>query len=223
MKRVLIVLCAVLLALSLAACGGKESSQSRSGDKPSSSQGGGEMASGGGELPESPLKVDPAEELLTIAADFAENFPIPFSSPEELVSVERFCLLKIYYEDPVAISEDGQWSWISRERLEEEVRRRFDLPDYRFQSPEQENLYPRYVEEKGAVAFSLAGGGNWLTAVPAGRTAEGEYYDYTFEFYDDVISDEHPERTLERALRYRFRVVEAADGKPFLQAVSATE
>ena len=231
MKRCIPIFLALLL---LTACGAAGQTPASG---PSSSQGGGKVISDGGDrspssgsAPEQPSQAqtdgpsaDPSEELLSIAADFAESFPIPFSSPEELVSVERFCLLKIYYEDPAAISEDGQWSWISRERLEEEVRRRFDLPDYRFRSPEQENVYPRYVEEKGAIAFSLAGGGNWLTAVLTGQAAEGEYYSYTFDLYDDVITDEHPERTLEKTLRYRFRVVETAGGRLSLQAVSAAE
>lgn len=220
MKGVLSILCVVLLVLSLAACGEKESSQSRSEDKPSSSQGGGEIASGGGELSVSPSKNDAGDELLSIAADIAVNFPYAFSSADEL-DVTRFCLLKIYDEDPAA-KEEGILR-VSPGRLAEEVELRFGISDYQFQSPERENVYPRYVEEEEAIVFYPAGGNSNYAVELTGQEAEGEYYDYIFDVYDDFITDGHEERTLETTLRYRFRLVESADGAPFLQAVSATE
>lgn len=232
MKRCFALVLSLMFVLTLAACGTE-------GQAPASDPEPGSPSSSAPEvIPEPPPSEpsaqspgdgsDPApaadlpDDLTSVASDFAVNFPYAFSSPEEL-QMERYCLLRIYYEDRGAITEDGQWSWISRERLEEEVRRRFDLPDYRFQSPEQENVYPRYVEEKGAIAFSLAGGGPRYVAELTGQEAQGEYYDYIFDLYDNFITDGHEEMTLETTLRYRFRVAEGDDGAIYLQAVSAME
>lgn len=213
MRRVIPILLTLLL---LAACGKKEqlpAMEPKSGSSPASEP----SAQAQTDKPQT----DPSEELRNIAADFALNFPFAFSSPEEL-DPARFCFLKIYDEDPGA--EDGEGIvWVSPERLKEEVERRFDISDYQFRSPEQENVYPRYVEEKGAIAFRPAGHGIWLSAELADLAAEGEYLYYTFEFYDDVISDEHPERTLEGRLRYQFRVAETDGGALYLRAVSAAD
>lgn len=233
MKRMLSILCAVLLALTLAACEGKESPSSRSEREPS--QGGGKVISGGGSAgsgseagseaapqgqPDQPYS-EASEGPLAIATDFAVNFYWAFASPEEL-DPTRFCLLKIYYEDPAATDEQGIL-WVSPERLREEVLSRFDVADYQFQSPEQWNVYPRYVEEKGAIAFYPAGGNSNYAVKLVGQEAQGEYYDYIFDVYDNFITDGHEEMTLETTLRYRFRVSEDDSGAPILRAVSATE
>lgn len=208
MKRVLSIFLVLLL---FAACS----------QPPASSQSSREVASGGGDLSADRPQKGPSEQLLSIAADFAENYPFAFASPEKLFP-DHFTLFKIYDEDPTAVDENGIL-WVSPERLAQEVELRFGISDFQLQPPIWEDEYPRYVEEKGAIAFIPVGKAPWLKAELIAQSAEGEYYLYTFGLYDDVISDEHPEKTLERTLLYRFRVVETADGAPFLQAVSAEE
>lgn len=219
MKRCITLLLALLLLLSACGTEGQASvsqseKSSSTASEPASSGSSPEMVTG------QQLLTDPAEDLRDMAADFALNFAWAFSDPNEL-NATRFCLWKIYYEDPDA-TENGIL-WVDPERLKEEVELRFDISDYQFESPEQENVYPRYVEEKGAIAFYPVGEGSRYAVELIGQETEGEYQDYIFDIYDDFITDGHEERTLETTLRYRFRVVESNDGSLFLQAVSATE
>lgn len=220
MKRFFLVLCAVLLAVSFASCGGKESSSQPEGSSEPKSASQPESASQSepsSQIVSGPPR--PTEEPRDIAADFALNFTEPFSSPEEL-EVDRFCLWKIYYEDP-DVTDDAGILWVSPQRLKEEVELRFGLTDHQFQSPEQENVYPRYVEEKDAIAFMPVGHGNWYSAVLVGMEEDRDYQYYIFDIFDAMITDGHEEPTLERTLVYKFRPVETVDGAPFLQAVSA--
>jgi len=161
------------------------------------------------------------EELLSIAREFAVNFPAPFSSTEDL-NFLRFTLMCIYYDDPTAMDESGI-VWVSPEKLSEEIELRFGISDYRFPSPEQENVYPRYVASEEAIAFYPVGEGTRYAVELTNQEANGEYRFYTFEIYDDFITDEHPEKTLEQKLCYKFHIVRSSDDTPFLQAISASE
>jgi len=55
------------------------------------------------------------------------------------------------------------------------------------------------------------------------QESEGNYCYFIFEIYDDVITDEHKEKTLNKKLCYKFCVVKNSDGIPFLQAITASE
>ncbi len=214
MKRIVLVLAVVCLVLT--GCGRGEA-------VPSS--GGGPVASGAFSEPSQPPSPDLAEgaeeELLAIATEFAVDYPKPFSSTKELI-FERFVMLNIYYDDP-ALMDDNSIVWIDPKKLAEEVEVRFGISDYRFISPERENEYPRYVEEKDAIAFYTEGEYSAFLAEFIDLRQEGLDFFYTFDIYNDFITDGHEEATLERRLCYHFRLVERADGRPWLQAVSAVE
>ena len=160
-------------------------------------------------------------ELLSVATDFAINFPKPFAATGEL-DFSRFVMFDMYLDDPAMMDQDGI-VWINPQDLADEVLLRFGIPDYLFESPTRENVYPRYVEEKGAIAFYVAGEYSSFLAEFIDFRQEGSDLFYTFDIYDDFITDGHEEKTLERRLCYHFRPVERKDGTPWLQAVSATE
>lgn len=223
MKRCFTLVFSLLLILSLTACGRAERTpamEPKSGSPSPSSVS--ESASGpASQARTDEPQTDPSEELLSIAADFAENYPWAFSYTEQLFP-DHFTLWKIYEEDPTALDERGIL-WVSPERMAAEVELRFGISDFRLREPFWEDEYPRYVEEEGAIAFIPVGEGSRFAVELTGQEAQGEYYDYTFDIYDNFITDGHEEKTLERTVRYRFRVVEGDDGKLFLQAVSATD
>lgn len=86
MKRCFALVISLILVLSLAACGRAERTPAMEPKSGSSSP-----SPVSGSAPEQPSQAQtdgpqtaPAEDLLSIAADFAESFPYPFSSPEEL-------------------------------------------------------------------------------------------------------------------------------------------
>lgn len=243
MKRIVLVLAVVCLVL--AGCGRGEAVPSSGGGPVASGAfseaekgDGGESSSAASEpeaddtgasdaAPEPPQPPSPdlakgaEEELLTIATEFAVYFPKPFSSTKEL-QFDRFVMLNMYYDDPSLEDKDGNF-WITPEELAEEVELRFGIPGYVYKSPERENVFPRYVEEKGAIAFRAAGGLPSFLAEFIDLRQEGLDFFYTFDIYNDFITDGHEEATLERRLCYHFRLVERADGRPWLQAVSAVE
>ena len=219
MKRIVLVLAVVCLVL--AGCGRGEA-------VPSS--GGGPVASGAFSEPSQPPSPDLAEgaeeELLAIATDFAVYYPKPFSSTKEL-HFDRFVMLNIYYDDPALKGEDGI-VWIDPKKLAEEVELRFGISGYVFDPPVDDYpknaiVYPRYVEEKGAIAFYTEGELPSILAEFIDLRQEGLDFFYTFDIYNNFITDGHEEATLERRLCYHFRLVERADGRPWLQAVSAVE
>lgn len=161
--------------------------------------------------------------LVAQAEEFAVNFAYagPFSATRELAP-DRFVLLKLY-EEHLDWEDESGIVWVPLEEFSREVYLRFGMEDYQFISPEGGNVYPRYVAEKDAVAFYAGGGGSPWAVELAERSAEGDVRTYTFNIYDDFITDGHEERTWERQLRYIFRVVRREDGRPQLQAVSAEE
>lgn len=223
MKRCFGLVISLILVLSLTVCGRAEQTPAMEPKSGSSSP-----SPVSGSAPEQPSQIqtdgpqtDPAEDLLSIAADFAENYPFAFLSTGQLFP-DHFTLWKIYEEDPGAVDENGIL-WVSPERMAAEVELRFGISDFQLREPFWEDEYPRYVEEEGAIAFIPVGEGSRFAVELTGQEAQGEYYDYTFDIYDNFITDGHEEKTLERTVRYRFRVVETADGKLFLQAVSAEE
>ena len=197
-----------------------ESSSAASGPE-AGDTGTSEEVSGPSQPPSPDLTEGAEEELLAIATDFAVDYPKPFSSTKELI-FERFVMLNIYYDDP-ALMDDNSIVWIDPKKLAEEVEVRFGISDYRFISPERENEYPRYVEEKDAIAFYTEGEYSAFLAEFIDLRQEGLDFFYTFDIYNDFITDGHEEATLERRLCYHFRLVERADGRPWLQAVSAVE
>lgn len=223
MKRCFALVISLILVLSLAACGRAERTPAMEPKSGSSSP---SPVSGSAQEQPSQIQTDgpqtnPAEDLLSIAADFAENYPFAFLSTGQLFP-DHFTLWKIYEEDPGAVDENGIL-WVSPERMAAEVELRFGISDFRLREPFWEDEYPRYVEEEGAIAFIPVGEGSRFAVELTGQEAQGEYYDYTFDIYDNFITDGHEEKTLERTVRYRFRVVETDSGRLFLQAVSAEE
>ena len=197
-----------------------ESSSAASGPE-AGDTGTSEEVSGPSQPPSPDLTEGAEEELLAIATDFAVDYPKPFSSTKELI-FERFVMLNIYYDDP-ALMDDNSIVWIDPTKLAEEVEVRFGISAYRFISPERENEYPRYVEEKDAIAFYTEGEYSAFLAEFIDLRQEGLDFFYTFDIYNDFITDGHEEAALERRLCYHFRLVERADGRPWLQAVSAVE
>lgn len=181
----------------------------------------GNAISSSAELPNERTSDLPEEELLSMATDFAIYFPRSFSSAKEL-DPTRFTLFKLYENNPNNCDKEGVF-WVTPEELSSEVSLRFDISDYHFISPEQENVYPQYVEDKKAIAFYPVGEGPRYVVELVNQEREGNYCYFTFGIYDNVITDEHKEKTLEQKLCYKFCVVENNDGVPFLQAISASE
>ncbi len=156
-----------------------------------------------------------------MALDFAVHHRDPFESTQGQVN-ERFVFLQLYEDHPEWEDESGS-VWVPMEEFTREVWLRYGIEGYRFQSPARENVYPRYVEEKGAIAFYPAGCGISWVAEQAGAAAQGDLRAYTIDLYNDFITDGHEERTWERRLRYTFRMVRRENGEPVLQAISARE